>query len=150
LDDLADIMKTYLGVMIVALAVGGSLAISQASAFSQEEEPKVDMTKKVEVLEIDLIATRQKAEAVATELAQTKATLARIVGYLDAQAKSAAALADTLDQSEQAGFTAGINPNSRMILLSGWREHLVALQTDVPVMPVAAKVDEGKPGAKKQ
>jgi hypothetical protein len=123
------IMKTSIGVILLVLAVGGGLA------FSQGQDPKDDVAKKVEVLENDLIATRLKAEAVAIELAETKASVAKIVQYLEAQARSAASMSETLDTSEQAGFTAGINPNSRQILLSGWREQLTTLQTDLPTAP---------------
>ena len=38
----------------------------------------------------------------------------------------------TLDDSEKNGFTYGINPDSRHILLKGWRDQLAAMQKDVP------------------
>lgn len=133
-------MQTTVGVILLALAVGAGVA------FSQGEEPKDDPAKKIEVLETDLVVMRERNDALGAELATTKATLARVVSYLEAQASSAAALAEVLDQSEQAGFTAGINPRSREVLLGGWREHLATLQADVPVMPVAAKAGEVKAG----
>jgi hypothetical protein len=128
-------MKTYLGVILVALAVGGGLAFSQGQ--DPKNDSKDDAQKKIEVLEGDLVATRQKCETLIADLAETKATLARVVRYLDAQAVSAGALASTLDASEQAGFTYGINPSSREILLRGWREHLSTVQRDVPTLPLA-------------
>jgi hypothetical protein len=134
-------MKMSIGVVVVALAVGGGMA------FSQGQDPKDELSKKVVVLEGDLVATRLKAEATAAELGEVKATLAKVVEYLDKQAKSAEAMATVLDDSEQAGFTAGINPNSRMILLSGWRDQLTVVQTDVPVM--LRRVEAVKPVEKK-
>ena len=52
--------------------------------------------------------------------------------YLDAQAKSAAAMEKVLDDAEKAGFTYGINPDSRHLLLRGWRDQLSAMQKDLP------------------
>ncbi len=131
-----------IGVVLVALAVGGGVA------FSQGQDPKQDdLAKKVVVLESDIVATRLKSEAMAVELGEMKATLSKVLEYLDKQAKSAEAMATVLDDSEQAGFTAGINPNSRMILLSGWRDQLSGIQTDVPVM--LKKVEPVKQAEKK-
>ncbi|MEZ5976220.1 MAG: hypothetical protein R3F17_00470 [Planctomycetota bacterium] len=45
---------------------------------------------------------------------------------LDAQSKSASELLVSLKAAEDAGFTAGINPRSREILLSAWRAHAKA------------------------
>ena len=144
-------MKTILGVTLVALAIGGGLAFSQAQDQKDKDSPKDDSAKKMAVLENDLISTRTRCEALATDLSETKATLARVVHYLDAQALSAGTLAGILDESEKAGFTAGINPSSREILLAGWREHLTAMQRDVPVLPAPpapAPAPSKKPGSK--
>lgn len=146
-------MKTSIGVLLVAMAIGGGLAFSQGQ--DQKDDPakaKDDAAKKIEVLENDLITTRQKCEAVSTDLAETKAAVARITQYLDAQARSASAMAAILDESEQAGFTAGINPNSRTILLTGWREQLNAQQQNVPqaVSTPPTKDDTVKPGDAKK
>jgi hypothetical protein len=137
-------MKTSIGVMLVALAIGGGLAFSQG-ADPKKDDPKDDSARKIAALENDLVTTRAKAEAVAVELADTKAAVTRIVAYLDAQAHSAQQMAETLDNSEQAGFTAGINPNSRTMLLAGWREQLNVAQANVPTGPTpTAKPDDGK------
>jgi len=55
-----------------------------------------------------------------------------VLKYLDAQSKAARGMARTLDESEKAGFTYGMNPESRHVLLKGWRAQLSALQKDVP------------------
>jgi len=138
-------MKTFLGVTLVALAIGGGLAFSQDQ--KDKDAPKDDSAKKIAALESDLVSTRMRCEALATDVSETKATLARIVRYLDAQASSAASLAGALDESEKAGFTAGINPNSREILLAGWRAQLSTAQRDVPVMPPSPEPPK-KPVAK--
>ena len=45
---------------------------------------------------------------------------------LDAQSKASSDLLISLDSAEKAGFTAGINPRSREILLGAWRAHAKA------------------------
>ena len=74
-------------------------------------------------------AQKQDAEA---RLAVVEQELAAVQDYLQAQSKSAAVLAKALDESEKAGFTYGINPNSRKVLLKGWRDFSGTLQRDVP------------------
>ena len=58
--------------------------------------------------------------------------LAKTVEYLetfaDAQAEAGEALLDALKRSEAEGFTAGINPKSREILLEGLRGSASAMQ----------------------
>lgn len=61
-----------------------------------------------------------------------EAQLAEVRAYLQAEAKSAKALSAALDVSEQEGFTFGINPRSREVLLEGFRSHAVVLQQGVP------------------
>jgi len=74
-------------------------------------------------------AQKQDAEA---RLAVIEQELASVQDYLQAQSKSAEALTKALDESEKAGFTYGINPNSRKVLLKGWRDFSGTLQKDVP------------------
>ena len=151
-------MKTSIGVILVALAIGGGLAFSQEKdqkpepkAEQGKDAPKDDGAKRMDLLESDLISTRKRCEGLAGELSETKATLAKVVRYLDAQAAGAAALHEALAASEAAGFTAGINPNSREILLAGWREQLSTQQKDVPALPATPLSEPPKkPGAKSE
>ena len=65
--------------------------------------------------------------------------------YIDAQSKAAKAMVDVLDAAEKAGFTFGINPESRELLLKGWREELDTLQQGVPTpLPVAKDAKDPK------
>ncbi|MDF1836237.1 MAG: hypothetical protein P1V35_00075 [Planctomycetota bacterium] len=64
-------------------------------------------------------------------------------GSMEAQQKAAAALLTSLDAAEEAGFTAGINPKSREILLGAWRAQAKALGSP------AKKPEEGKKGKKR-
>lgn len=139
-------MKTALAVSFLALTTVGSLALTRAEEGSVAAQ-KPDATQKIDVLERDLISTRQKLEEVSAELVETKTLLAKTIGYLEAQSKSAATMKETLDQAETAGFTKGINFESREILLRGWREQLDALQQNVPT-PLPPK-SEAKPATDK-
>lgn len=124
-------MKKNLGLVLLSCAlVLSGLGFSQSPP--QETDPKLE---RIDRLERDLVDSRARAEAIAAELAATRALLADVVGYLADQSQSAKSLAETLDASEAAGFTFGINPESRHILLRGWREHLATLQQPVVVPP---------------
>jgi hypothetical protein len=61
-----------------------------------------------------------------------------VVAYVNAQAQAAAALQLSLAESEEKGFTYGINPESREVMLAGFRQFLSTLQTDVPGTPPQA------------
>src|SRR5690349_20446182 len=101
-------MKTSIGVILVALASGGGLAVSQGQEPKQEQgkdATKDDTAKRLDILESDLVSTRKRCEGLAGELSETKATLAKVVRYIDAQAASAATLQSALSASEAAGFT---------------------------------------------
>jgi len=136
-------MKTV-SVLVLASAV----VIVAASGFSRSAASDVQdpVTHKIEILEQDLLSNRQKTEALAAELGETKAALLKTLRYLDAQAKVAQAMETTLDDSEKAGFTYGINPESRQLLLKGWREQLAGAQKDVPALP-ESKPDPAKKNA---
>lgn len=121
-------MNRQPGVLLVAIA-----ALGCGLAFSQNPPAQDPAVGRVEKLDQDLAATRLRIEALAARVAEHDKKLEAIVKYLDAQAKSAAAMAAVLDQSETAGFTYGINPNSRHILLRGWREQLAAVQEGAPI-----------------
>jgi hypothetical protein len=120
-----------LGCIGLALLVSG-LAFAQGGGAPRPEE-------KIERLERDLVESQKRVEKLSQKLADQQVEVARIVRYLEQQAESSKALATALDQSEAAGFTFGINPESRHILLRGWREHLAVLQKDVPSLPDGAK-----------
>ncbi len=89
-------------------------------------------------LEKDVAALQKVVEAHTKELAESKLLVEKTAKYAQEQSKAAAALVTALDEVEQKGFTFGINPESRVALLRGWREALVAAQRDVPVVPEPA------------
>lgn len=99
-------------------------ALTQAPAPSKSA-PATEKDKELEEL-------RGKLDALQQEAKLQSARIDQLTRYLEAQAKAAQAMQDTLAQSEKEGFTYGINPRSREILLNGWREQLSTLQRDLP------------------
>ena len=90
--------------------------------------------------------------ALRKELAESREQLALLSTWAANQAKGAEELALVLDDSEQKGFTFGINPESRIALLAGWRAFTAGLQKDAPKAPEAkdAVATKGaKPAARK-
>lgn len=141
-----EIMKAIVQTVAVALLVCGSLAWSQDDGPTQVQG---DADARVTALEAELGLVKQKNDALAADLAETKTLLEKTVAYVDAQAKSAATLASNLDEVERLGFTYGINPDSRTTLLRGWREQLAIAQAAVPSLP-AQKPTAGRSDAKKK
>lgn len=65
--------------------------------------------------------------------------------YVQNQARAAEALGRSLDESDAQGFTYGINPTSRKVLLAGLRGVAGAAQLGVPGAEVGAKEEPAKP-----
>jgi hypothetical protein len=126
--DKERIMKTIWPVILVGAGVLSGLCFSQG--------PQVD-------------ANAQRLDRLEADMVETQALLAQTLKYLDQQSKSASSMAATLDQAEAAGFTAGINYESRKILVKGWRDQLSALQKDLPTPPVSPVAAGTKPASDK-
>ena len=101
-----------------------------------------DLEARVDELEEALAAQTKVTKQVSTALDE-------VLEYLVAQAEAAKALAKVLDRSEELGFTAGINFESREVLLAGWHEALKAAQEDLPKPKNATKTGE-KPRVRKR
>jgi hypothetical protein len=120
-------MNSRTGAVVVVLA-----ALLGGLAFSQDPPAPASNQERLDRLELDLAAAKLRIEALSTEVGEAKKKMAATVKYVDEQAKAAGVMMDVLDQSERAGFTYGINADSRHILLRGWRDQLDAAQKDVP------------------
>ncbi len=107
--------------LVAALFIG-------ASAFSYAQDDAASLTQEVAALREDVAALR-------AELDEANALLDSTLAYLDRRSKSAAQMAGVLSASEEAGFTFGINPRSRQLLLEGWRKELSDRQKDLPGKP---------------
>jgi hypothetical protein len=120
-------------------------AVIAGFAPAQDPTPKENSERKIVVLEKDLVSTRQRVEALSSELGDTRAALEQTMKYLSEQAASSRELAKALDASEQAGFTFGINPESRQILLRAWRERIDAAQRNLPAVHADKSADGTTP-----
>jgi uncharacterized protein YlxW (UPF0749 family) len=113
----------YASTLFATLALG--FGTWQAQEAAQAQGQSADLATRVQALE-------KKLDAQAKELAEARTLAEKTARYAAEQSRAAAAMATVLDESEKAGFTYGINPESRIGLLRGWREALAAAQRDVP------------------
>jgi uncharacterized coiled-coil protein SlyX len=121
--------------LTLALCAGLALLTLRATAQDPVPAPRPAdeaLVERLAELEKQRTADAAHIEAMSDELAAVTALVDQTVRYLNAQAESAADMAGTLDTSEQEGFTFGINPRSREVLLEGWRARLQAIRRDLP------------------
>jgi len=107
-------------------------ALFAGGAWSDERAQKADLETRVAELERRLADTERSGAALSSELGALRATDREILAYLQRQAQAANTMQDVLDASEAKGFTAGINPNSRIELLAGLRSLYSAAAADIP------------------
>jgi hypothetical protein len=119
-------MKIQPTVILVVAAAFSGLALARPTT------SQASLEERVQALEEQLSGAGSGEEALAEDVAELKELAEATIAYLDAQAKAASKMERTLASSEDAGFTFGINPKSREILLEGWRETLATMQSDVP------------------
>ena len=110
---------------LVGLGLIVALATAQAPA-----APRPDTAAELALL-------RDRVDALERLNRQQALTITQTTRYLEAQSKAAAALQEALARSEKEGFTFGINPRSREILLAGWRESLASAQKELPSAPAS-------------
>ena len=119
-------MKHSLSLALFALA-----ALVCGSTFAQAprtQDPSVAALKRdLVALQVEVAQLKEQVGTVEGDV-----TLQDVVDYLQAQAKSARYLQDKLADSEDKGFTWGINPDSRIVMLEGFNDFVNTLQTDVP------------------
>ena len=91
-------------------------------------------------------ATKQvESGALAKRVDALEAQLEEVQGYLQAQADSAVALSKALILSEEQGFTAGMNFESRFTMLNGFHAHIDTLVKNVPGDKAKADPKGSKP-----
>ena len=152
-------MKRHLSLALAlaaAVAVGVGLAQSSTSRAAQAQQggSPIERLEKLEAQVADLKAQVAKLEGAKPVAAKPQPVakpdsapvkelgqqMEAVIGYLAAVAQSAQRLEQALMESEQKGFTYGINPDSRTVLLAGFNQLTTTLQTDVP----AAKPSAGE------
>lgn len=120
--------KLMLGlVAAAALAVGTTQGASARPTQTPAEEI-AELQRQLARLQGEVNLLKQNV-ATASE---AEAEVQQVVAYLRAQAQAAAGLQRVLAESEAKGFTFGINPESREVLLAGFDAFAETLQTDLP------------------
>ncbi|MFT5286148.1 MAG: hypothetical protein ACI8TQ_002316 [Planctomycetota bacterium] len=109
--------------IILLLAITCFVGIS-ATSFGQAET-KADLESQVVALSSEVATLREDLQHSQTQIDQ-------MLLYFKNNQKAAAELSKALTASETAGFTFGINPKSRELLLAGWRKQLDTAQKNVP------------------
>lgn len=122
-EAIRDMKNTILPALTLTAAVGLGLAFTPAQAPAQELQEK-SLKERVESLEKALGQAQAQLDKLATERAAQKDSLVEIERALAAQGTQAASALGSLDEAENAGFLAGINPKSREHLLEGLRGYL--------------------------
>ena len=141
-------MNTKQSLVVLGTAALCGLAIAQTPKAQSAVERIEALEKEVVSLRAHVGSTRpatsEDLERLRKELADTRALANQLANWAIGQAEGAAKLSQVLDESEQKGFTFGINPESRVALLGGWRDFATGLQKDVP----KALLTEPAPAAK--
>jgi HAMP domain-containing protein len=133
----------------LTFAVLASVLLASALGFSASARQQDPVQQRLDAMQKDILDSRTRVEQMVEELKGARKTLDEAQKYIDAQAKAAKALVEVLDAAEKAGFTFGINPESRELLLKGWREELDTLQQGVPTPLPAPKDPKDPKDAKK-
>lgn len=100
-----------------------------------------DRQAQIEALTAEVVALRLEVERLSAVTADVVERTATLESGFSTLTKEAKALTKVLDRSEEQGFTAGINFESRVTLLAGWRRYLNALSA---AAPKAQQPEEGR------
>jgi hypothetical protein len=75
-----------------------------------------------------------------------KIALKDTIDYLKAQAQSAQSMIDVIADAEKKGFTWGINPDSRTVLVAGWNQYYGSMVEHWQKQPAPAPAGQGGQG----
>jgi hypothetical protein len=129
-------MRSLIPILFFSAVAGAStLTVTRVGAAQAGDDPAAATAAEVEEL-------RGEIDSLRAELDETRALLDETVHFLHENAKAAKAMAAVLDASEKEGFTFGINPRSREVLLEGWRKNLSAQQKSVPGKPAEEPAEQ--------
>ena len=118
-------MKQIAPFLALGLLLLAGLVVPRVAAQAPQDPSTLE--KRVAALEAALTEQKQINQDLHTRLEQT-------IAYLDKMQKSGLALLADLDQVEALGFTAGINYESRELMLDGMRAYWSAQQAGLPAV----------------
>ena len=121
-------MKNLLPVLALTTIPIAALPVVLAQEGETQEEAGPTVEQRLGALEakVEELVRREREHAQEHD---------QVLAYLAKQSQAATALLTQLDSSESLGFTAGINPQSREVLLAGFRAYYGEAQRDVPAKP---------------
>lgn len=129
--------NTLLPALALAAVVGLGAAPSLAPAQDAQEKT---LKERVDALEKALGQAQSQLDQLAGERADQAEALSQLQTHQAAQGVQAKEALKALDEAEDAGFLAGINPKSREHLLDGLRDFLGEAAKSAPA---------SKPGARR-
>ncbi len=114
-----------------------SAALAAPPQSGGQDEDELPVAARLDSLEADFADLRLQLEDTQRQLLEAQARL-------DRQAQAAKSMLSTLDSAEAAGFAAGINFESRKMLLKGWRGLYNAMEA-----PAKTKTEKPTRGARR-
>jgi len=127
-------MNRNLSLVLVASAVVCGLALAQAPQ-NKDAAQLAALQKRVDALEASVAELKKATPGTADFAAgidKDRKVIDHIVKYTAAQAAAAVKLQAVLEDSREKGFTFGINPDSRIVMLQGFQDFTDTLKTDAP------------------
>lgn len=130
-------MKSTLTLASLAFAAVASLAWASTPSAQDPIERLAEVEREVKQLKLELANLRQGGgdSELAKQLAQDRADLQALTAWARAQGQAGSALQAVLADSRDKGFTAGINPASREVLLDGMQRFAESLKSELPSEP---------------
>jgi len=137
--------QSTLAFAVAAFALGAAFAAPSAPLAAQPvqgtplerleaaEKRLADLENQIAALKgVKPVATDKDKPADTQGVEAIDKQLQSVLAYLGAQAEAAKRLDAALKDSDAKGFSFGINPDSRIVMLHGFAEFTTTLQTDVP------------------
>lgn len=114
-------------VLVLALVIT-TQTFAQAPRAAASQDVRVEF----EQMKRDLTRLNQEVAALKAVKAPKPEEFQEVVAYIQTQAAASSELKRVLAESEEKGFTYGINPDSRIVLLAGFEKFATALESSVP------------------
>ncbi len=112
--------------MLALVITAQSFAQAPRAAATQDVRVEFEQMKR------DLTRLNKEVAALKSAKAPKQEDFDAVIAYLQAQALASDQLKLVLADSEEKGFTYGINPDSRIVLLNGFEQFANTLGTAVP------------------